>query len=151
MPRVLAIEITLTIAGADTTYRATVWVTRDVMFSALAVLLLVSVNPPESCCASAQEPSGDRLCHKYMWEAQYYKRVYYGHYDRQPFDYRFQFDYPSAAGPSQAYWPIPPLAAGGAAPWNEVDYEARHCPRVNIAARPAESSSLGTSLKLRKQ
>lgn len=127
------------------------------MLPALAVLLALSVDPTCGCCtaaseAMAQEPTEHKFCQKFTREWKYYKRVYYGHYDRQPFDYRFQFDYISAAGPSRSYWPIPPLASGGAACFNEVEYEARRSPRVTIAAGGSSDAraAAATSLKLRK-
>ena len=129
------------------------------MLPAIALLLVVSAHPSEGCCASisswsetATAESENPCWYKCKRECDYYNRVYYGHYDRQPFDYRFQFDYPSAAGPSQAYWPIPPLAPGSVAAWNEIEQQARRSPRVNIAARPLDrgADSPGTSWKLRK-
>ena len=128
------------------------------MLPAVVLLLAVSANPPDGCCDSIDSWSEaaaarENPCwYKIKRECDYFRRVYYGHYDRQPFDYRFQFDYPSAAGPSRAYWPIPPLSPGDSGCWNEVEDEAKQSPRVSIATRPAGSAAatVGISLKLRK-
>jgi hypothetical protein len=80
----------------------------------------------------------------------YHKRLYYGHFDRHPFDYRFQFDYPWHAGPSQPHWPIPRTPIG---PWHDVEFQAQRTssPRVTIAAKPVtvKPDTNRTILKLR--
>lgn len=38
----------------------------------------------------------------------YHRRVYYGHYQRPPYDYRTVFDHPWNDGPSRLHWPIQP-------------------------------------------
>jgi hypothetical protein len=40
---------------------------------------------------------------------EYHRRLYYGYYQRQPYDYRRQFDYTWQTGSAQLSWPIPPL------------------------------------------
>lgn len=125
------------------------------MLPTFALLFVMTGNPTcgfgtDAC--EVQEPAEHRLCQKFTREWKYYKRAYYGHYDRQPYDYRFQFDYASAAGPSRSYWPIPPLAPGAAACWNEAEYQASRSPRVTIAAGRSSDAraAAATSWKLRK-
>ena len=38
----------------------------------------------------------------------YHRRVYYGHYQRPPYDYRTDFDHPWNDGPSRLHWAIQP-------------------------------------------
>ena len=94
--------------------------------SAAVLYCLLFAGSPSSGCAdrvSASEPC-DGLCGKLQRHVDYHRRLYYGHYDRHPFDYRFQFDYPWCAGPSQPHWPIaPPGPVYPAGP--EVEYEGR--------------------------
>jgi hypothetical protein len=124
------------------------------MSSALIVVLFLSAQPATGCAATVESCSEHRLC-KLKADAHYYKRLYYGHYDRHPFDYRFQFDYPWQAGPSQEQWPIVPLPAADIGAWENIEFEAQRpgpSRRVSIAARPstpvAEPAAGRTSLKL---
>ncbi len=82
------------------------------MSTALVTILLMAANPSSGCGAGIDAPP-ESSSHGEGWlsHLHYHKRLYRGHYDRHPFDYRFQFDYPWHAGPSQANWPIAPLPA----------------------------------------
>ena len=124
------------------------------MNGAILTLVLLAANPTSGCCVSTgatacEVASGGTVAGKLHRHAHYYKRMYYGHFDRHPFDYRFQFDYPWHAGPSQAQWPIPPQPAGALYPHS---LGAAQSPRVSLirqAEGPSETSKVHTSLKLR--
>jgi hypothetical protein len=108
--------------------------------STLLITLLLAANPSGGCCTVEQR---DTLCGTCHLHAFYYKRLYYGHYDRHPFDYRFQFDYPWHAGPSQPRWPIPPLPAAPAELWQDEFPTAE--PSAILSARPAVGRHDGKS------
>jgi hypothetical protein len=108
------------------------------MSAALVTILLMAANP--SCgCGAAIDAGEERHSHHDGWlsHLHYYKRLYRGYYDRHPFDYRFQFDYPWHAGPSQANWPIPPLPAVDSTPWYEfqADKTKPAMPRTSVTIR----------------
>src|SRR5688572_6966447 len=125
------------------------------MSTALVVIVLLAAHPSGDCCATVEHGSDEfcvsDACRRHIG---YHKRLYYGHFDRHPFDYRFQFDYPWHAGPSQSNWPIPPLPPV-TGPWHDVEFQAQRpsSPRVTIATKTAaprsEVPASRTSLKLR--
>ena len=125
------------------------------MSTALVAIVLLAAHPSGDCCASIERRFG-RVSRLGCLPAAlgYHKRLYYGHFDRHPFDYRFQFDYPWHAGPSQSNWPIPPLPAR---PDHGTTWSFRRqrpsSPRVTIATKTAaprpEAPAGRTSLKLR--
>lgn len=124
------------------------------MSTALVAILLLAAQPSGGCCTSIGEaPGGFRVGDTLQRHVGYHQRLYYGHYDRHPFDYRFQFDYPWQAGPSQADWPIRPLPPQVGA-WHDVEFHAQRpaSPRVTIAkktAAPARPTAANrTTLKL---
>jgi hypothetical protein len=136
-PPVLAIEIDPQHVTPDIIFRLPLSATGcPAMSTALLSILLLSAHPSSGCCSGVESSQSlHGLREKWDCHAGYYKRLYYGHFDRHPFDYRFQFDYPWHAGPSQPHWPIPPLSAAELAPWEEtVPWTGqRASPRVSIA------------------
>jgi hypothetical protein len=128
------------------------------MSSAFVAILLLAAQPSTGCCASVDHGQGKMgLFAGVKRQVGYHKRLYYGHFDRHPFDYRFQFDVPWQAGPSQAHWPIAPLPAAAIGPWQAGEFEAPRTstpsPRVSIASEPAwtaeKPAANRTTLKLR--